>query len=242
MVLVLVEVVAVDDGIDVAAGAGEGDGVAEIACGDAGAFVGVADPFVDAALAGVVFGEGEGDGIVAAGVMGECFFEIPCADFEIDAGGEEICGDEGGVFGFAGPIAGGGDGNLHEAALAVFADHIRAEGALAPDDGFDEHGIDAVFLADFADEGVVAVVTGEADDLVECVGGIGGEADEYTDGGQGSEEKDEDGVADEPEHWWEISGAGKKLLPKRGRRGESLANVRREIRAGGARPVGAIRV
>ena len=164
--LALVEVVALEDDVHVVAGAGEGDAVAEIAGGDGGALVGVADPFVHAALAGVVFGEGEGDGVVLGGVALEGFLEVPCAGLDVDLGGEEVGGDEGGAFVLAGPVSGGGLHDLHEAAFAVLADFIGAEAALAPDDGFDEHGIDVVFLADVEDEGVVTVITGEVKDFL----------------------------------------------------------------------------
>jgi hypothetical protein len=146
---------ALDDGADVAAGAGETDLIDEGgAVGQGGATI----PFEDVAAAGIVIGQGEGERIVGLGVAFEEFFEIPGAGEGIGGGVEEVVAAEANDALGAGPFAGGGGADLHEAVFAGAAAFAGAETALAPDDGLDEGGLDAVTARGGKNGNVLAVI------------------------------------------------------------------------------------
>jgi hypothetical protein len=149
-------VVAAEDGADVAFGGWEID------LGEEGGAVGgggAALPFEDVAATSVVIGQRVGERAVGVGVALEESFEIPCAGKGVRGGIKEGFGrEQGEMLGF-GPIGGGGGGDdLHEADFAARTAGAGVEAAFAPDDGFDERGVNGVTARGGEDGRVLAVV------------------------------------------------------------------------------------
>ena len=83
--------------------------------------------------------------------------QIPRACLQVYLRIEELVGMEIGDLIFASPFVGCSFSYLHEPALSVGAILSWIEPALAPNDGFHQHGIELMFGRDDANEAVVSL-------------------------------------------------------------------------------------
>ena len=143
-----------EDGEHVGAGAGKLDVVEE---GGAVGGGGAGLPFEDVAAAGVVIGEGEGGGIVGGAIAAEGVAQVPGPGKNIGDRIEAVFVLEGGDALRGGPFVGGRVADLHEAEFAGAPDDARIEAAFAPDNGFDQRGVELI-AARGGGDGVVEAV------------------------------------------------------------------------------------
>lgn len=141
-----------EDAGDVGAGGGEGDAEEEFVGGvDAGG------PFADAGGAGVVVGEGEGDGVGAVGEFVEALAEVPGGDGGVEGEVEELVFGGDRVASAFGPVAGGVGHDLEHADFAGGAAGAGVHAAFLDGDGAEETPVDAV-VPGGVDEGAVGLV------------------------------------------------------------------------------------
>lgn len=116
-------------------------------------------PFENVAAAGVVIGQGVGQGIVGVGISFDELLQIPRADERVGGGVQKILRREWRKTLGVGPIpAGRVEQHLHQTDFALAAAGLGVEPAFAPDDGFHERGRDAVTPRGGQDGRVLAVV------------------------------------------------------------------------------------
>ena len=124
-----------EDGADVFAGAGKGDGLDKsLGVGPCRAL----HPPEHIGPAGVVVRQGEGVGDVGGGVPAGDLGEVKGSGVEVGPRMQQVPGKEAAVASGVGPLLGGVAGDLHETQLALGANGGCAEPALAPDDGLDQ--------------------------------------------------------------------------------------------------------
>ncbi len=126
-------------------------------------------PAVYPAAARIVLRQRVGLRIIPPRPVRQCAGKVPGADLHIHAGGEKVARHEGLHLVVAHPIGGGRLAHLHEPALAHLAHHAGAEGALAPDHGFDEQRIHPVAVGGIGDERIIPPITAQREPLARGV-------------------------------------------------------------------------
>ena len=98
--------------------------------------------------------------------------QIPTARFQVRFRIEKLFHLKAGDLIFARPFVSRFFSYLHEAAFSMAAMFSRIEAALAPNDRFDQHGIEMMFYRDAANQGIILLKPSRAHPFVKCINRI----------------------------------------------------------------------